>query len=315
MEATLVLHAVAGAPQIRQHTLAGGVVHAQNAVGEDGVHVEVSTPGDRVGRRQGVDHRGVLGPHLGHLLGVHLSAEGHEEVVLGLVGVDEVLLLVGEPLVGGVHVAEQRVAPGFGHVHAVQHRSHAGALAPGDVVVPGVLVALHVERLLEAHQFGSAGVRGNERVDLEFAETSGERHVLVGREGLVAEEDHLELVQGPADLGDQFIGERAAQIDAVQNGSDGGTQALDLEVGPHECGQTGSFLGQVQDGADALAPQHDAVLRDVGPRIPGGDDVLVGRVRALCGAHVPLRPFLTARQKLYSERAHVVPHATNCPRG
>ena len=172
---------------------------------EDGYIVQVSATRGGMRGRQRVNDRGVLLAHLGQLVGAHLSAERHQEVVLGVVSVDEVLLIVGEPVVGRVHVGEQCVATRFGHLHRVEDGAHAGALAPRHIVMPRVLVTLHVERLLETHEFGGAGVRGDERVNFEFSETSRESHVLFGGERLIAEEDHLVLVQGTTNIGDQFV--------------------------------------------------------------------------------------------------------------
>ena len=119
-----------------------------------------------------------------------------------------------QDFVGGVHVREERVAPHIRDLDCPQDRGLGGTLAPGDVVVPLVLVAGAVGVLLEAHQLRLLGVRGDERVDLEFAEVAGEGHVLGRRERLPAEEDHLVVGHCGGDLVDGGRWKVTCQVDA-----------------------------------------------------------------------------------------------------
>ena len=114
-----------------------------------------------------------------------------------------------------------------------------GMLAPGDVVVPEVLVAADVGRLLEPHQLGGAGVGRDERVDLEFPEPTGEGHVALGGERLVAEEQDLVGEQGLAQLVDDGVVEIGGEVEAVHLGAEGGADLLDLEGVPGQPGQPG----------------------------------------------------------------------------
>jgi hypothetical protein len=97
---------------------------------------------------------------------------------------------VVESVVRGVHVGDERVNPGRGHLDGVEDGARRRARSPRDVVVPAVLVAADVGRLCEAGQLGLSGVRRDERMDLELSATR-EAHVLGRCQGLVAEEQDL----------------------------------------------------------------------------------------------------------------------------
>ena len=69
-------------------------------------------------------------------------------------------------------------------------------------MVPDVLDADHALVLGELHDLLVALLRGDERVLLELAEAPREREVVLRADVLIAEEDHLELVEGAPDLGE-----------------------------------------------------------------------------------------------------------------
>ena len=50
-------------------------------------------------------------------------------------------------------------------------------------------------------------------MDLQLAEAPRERHVLVGVQGLVPEEDDLVVVQRPAQVGHDVVGQRRGEVD------------------------------------------------------------------------------------------------------
>jgi len=87
-------------------------------------------------------------------------------------------------------------------------------------------------------------------VDLEIAEPPGEDDVLDGGERLVAEEDHLGVQQGPADLGDRLVGKVGGQVDAGQLGARGRAERPNVEMLPRE-GRESLPLGlEVTERAD-----------------------------------------------------------------
>ena len=112
----------------------------------------------------------VLLPHLLTAFLGHLTAEGLHEVMHRGAALDELLDVIVEAVVGGVHVAEEGVATDWRDLDAVEHRSHGGSRPPCDVVVPEVLVATGLGRLLEADELGPARVGRDERMDLERTE-------------------------------------------------------------------------------------------------------------------------------------------------
>ncbi len=171
-------------------------------------------------------------------------------VVLGDEALDTVLDLVGQPLVRGVHVAEQRVAAGVGHLDRPQDRTLRRHLAPGDVVVPAVLVAAGVGVLGEADEFGQLVVVAQERVHFQFAETAGEVDVLLGGELLVAEEQHLVVDPRASQLLEHLVGERLRQVETLDDAAERGADLADLEVLPLERRQPDAFGGEVGDRAD-----------------------------------------------------------------
>jgi hypothetical protein len=130
------------------------------------------------------------------------------------------LQTVGERLVGEVHVGEQRVAAFLGHFAREQDRAHGGF---GVVAVVGVPAAADVGLLLLllAHlgDFRIARRRHEELVDVDRSPAARERDVLLGRQLLVAKEDHAFVVEDAAKLVPLVIAEVLRQIDAEHFGA------------------------------------------------------------------------------------------------
>ena len=135
----------------------------------------------------------------------------------------------GQPLVGGVHVAPERVAADGRHLDGAQHRAERRHLAPRDVAVPHVLVALLVDALLEPDDLRHLSLR-EERVHLELAPHRREVTVLGTAQVLVAEEDDLPLEQGPLQLVERVVVDRAPQVDVAEDGADRRAQRRDREA-------------------------------------------------------------------------------------
>ena len=203
-----------------------------------------------MGAHDGVLDEGELLAHLGSSLVVEGEAEDPREVVDGDHRVDALLDLVLEAVVGGIHVAERGVASDGGDLDGVEDRGSGGDLAPGDVGVPSVLEASDDGLLLEAHQLRLVGVRGDEGVDLEVAEPTGEGHVPLRGQRLIAEEDDFEVEQTATQLGHEGVGEVAGDVDARDDAADGGSKLLDLEAVVAKAGETLALLSEVRHRPD-----------------------------------------------------------------
>ena len=155
-----------------------------------------------------------------------------------------------EPVVGGAHVGEQGVAPDRRDLDGMQDGTEGRAGPPRHVGVPAVLVAADGRLLFEADEFRLVGIGRDERMDLELAEPAGEGDVLVRGQRLVPEEEHLELVEALRELVDDRVVERAAEVDAVDLGADGGPDWTDVERSKRETGQSVALGGQMGHRAD-----------------------------------------------------------------
>ena len=170
------------------------------------------------------------------LLGRHGVPEGLGEVVHRDEPVDLLPGRLVQRVVGGVHVREEGVAGGFGDLDGVQDGTHGRALPPGHVVVPRVLVATHLRRLLEADELGLARVGGQERVDLQGAEPPGERDVLARCQRLVPEEDDLVVVERPAQFPDHLVRQFRGEVDTGDHRPDRRSEHARVEAAPAQCG-------------------------------------------------------------------------------
>ena len=92
---------------------------------------------------------------------------------------------------------------------------------------------------------------------LELAEAAGEGHVLGRGEGLVTEEQDLELVERGAELGHHPVLERAAQVEALHHGADGGPLPADVEVVEAQLAQPGTLGREVGHRSHLHAPGLD----------------------------------------------------------
>ena len=117
-------------------------------------------------------------------------------------------------------LAQMRVAAVGRHLERVQDRRERRLGQEREVGVPQAAerVALSLRRL--AHHGDDLGVVGG-RLDeghrAERAEAAAERDLLVGREALAAEEQHLVVEDRAADLGDDVVVEVVGQVDAADD--------------------------------------------------------------------------------------------------
>src|SRR5580658_5263546 len=104
--------------------------------------------------------------------------------------------------------------------------------------MPRVLVARDFCGLLEADQFGLAGIRWQEWMDLQIAETSGKRHVLRRCHRLIPEEDHLVVVERLTQFRDDFVVEFGREVYAGDLGTSRGAQLASGKTPPLQASQT-----------------------------------------------------------------------------
>lgn len=100
------------------------------------------------------------------------------------------LHLLGQVVVGGVGVGEERVAPGHGHLHHPQDRTERRVGDPVEVVMPDVLEAGVGSPLLQTDDV-LGGTLGQERMLVDLAPVDGGGPLLVVGEFLPAEEQDL----------------------------------------------------------------------------------------------------------------------------
>ena len=70
-----------------------------------------------------------------------------------------------------------------------------------------------------------------DRVHLEIAEVAPEGEVLLGRDRLLAEEEHFVLEQTGAQRRDRRVVERLAEVDVADLGADRRAQAIERDGG------------------------------------------------------------------------------------
>ena len=170
--------------------------------GEVGVHIERLAAAQRMADHDGMDH-------VAHLVGA-LEAHG-TAVVLRPEHVDRrmdraeaaqhLLHALRQRLEGEIHVGEQRVAALVRDFARQQDRAHRGLLVVAVVGVPEIADVLLALGLL-AH-FGDLRIARDGReepVDVDRRPTLRELDMLLGRQLLVAEEDHAVLHEGLLDF-------------------------------------------------------------------------------------------------------------------
>ena len=140
------------------------------------------------------------------------------------------LQAIRQRVVGGVHAGEDGVAAGRGDLVCQEDRPQGRADVIAVIGMPFATDVLLVAGFL-AHlgDHRMAVDRAEEAVDVDLAELLGEGHVLLGRQLLVAEEDHPVVDERLADLGDDAAAHRAAEIHAGNLRPESRGQGRDLQ--------------------------------------------------------------------------------------
>ena len=213
-EAALDLDVPCGLVEMVEQPCALVLREAFDMAGEAGI--DVDRPLARFGMRADhrMAHRRVL---LVQFLGALAEPLGEDarDIVHRRQPFTESLHLVRQALVGEVHVCKQRIAAAFGHLARQQDRAKRGALAPGDVRMPVVLLPAALGAMRDAQHLGVGLVLWRGRMDLEIAEMAREGDVLRAGYVLVAEEDHAVLEQRRADFRNARLDVGCANIDSV----------------------------------------------------------------------------------------------------
>ena len=87
-------------------------------------------------------------------------------------------------------------------------------------------------------------------MDLQGAEPPGERDVVLGRQRLVPEEDHLVVVERPAQLRDDLVSQLRGEVDTRDLRPDRRAEHAGVEAAPAQCGQPVPLRRHVREGAD-----------------------------------------------------------------
>ena len=207
-----VLHVLV---EIAQDAVALVARHADQAAGEAAIDVERLLAGHGVC----ANHR-VLGARV-------LRLVRHTEILVEA-AIDRLAVVdrghaleiplhaVAERFVGGVHAGEQRVAA-FGRAGLdVEDAAHRRLDIAGDVGVPTLAIGARAVLVgVDDHQLGLARLVRRGGMQVQVAPQPAEGEVLVGRDGLVAEENHRVLGQRAVQLVDGLVAERPAEVDAT----------------------------------------------------------------------------------------------------
>ena len=68
-----------------------------------------------------------------------------------------------------------------------------------------------------------------EDVELDFAKTAGKRHLLQGRDVLIAEEDDGVIIVGAFDSGERLVVDGSGQVDTADLGAERGARRNNLD--------------------------------------------------------------------------------------
>ena len=151
----------------------------------------------------------------------------------------------GEPVVGVLQAGPHGVAADVGRLEHVEDGAHGRRLQEGDVGVPPagpVHLAVdgeHLAALVDGGQHG-VGLRHG-------AELAGEGGLLLGRQGLVAEEDDVVGVERVPDGGHHLGRQRERDVHAGDLRPDGGGEGVDADGGG--------------EGHGAIVPEPDRCRR------------------------------------------------------
>mmetsp|Transcript_5852 Transcript_5852/g.22971 ORF Transcript_5852/g.22971 Transcript_5852/m.22971 type:complete len:729 (-) Transcript_5852:815-3001(-) len=246
------------------------------------------------------------GLDLGDLLVAQLGAPraaGAQFLVLGEVGMfglqvaDAGLQGLGQGLPGGVLVGEQRVAPLGRQFLRQQHRPQAGLLHVGQVGVPVMARVTEADRLAVLDDVGHdqqlrvAGQRELvQHMDLQRPEAAAEVDLLLRRDALVAEHQHMVVEMGAVNTAEVVVGQRLAEVQPQHLGGEAAGEGADRDGGgPRGCvavagltdgGTHGSLMRKAREASicpcdrqltvsTALTRRSDGAVSGPAPQRPG----------------------------------------------
>src|SRR5690349_3072511 len=190
--------------------------HADQVAGEAAIHIERLLARHRMSAHHRMDRARIL-----LLLG---DAEILVEAAIDRCAVMERrqaveigLHAVRQRLVGGVHVGEQRIAALGRTGLDVEDGAHRRFLVAAHVGVPALAIGARAVLVgVDDHQLRPAFFVRCGGMDVQVTEQPAERHVLVERDVLVAEEDDAVLGERAVHLVLLAVGEWLRQVDAAQ---------------------------------------------------------------------------------------------------
>jgi hypothetical protein len=154
--------------------------------------------------------------------------------VLRLRTLDGALQVRRQAVPGRVLVGEQRVAADGRQLLRVQHRAQARRFLVRQVGMPQVAGVAQADRLAvfaDVRNDQHLGLFGQlelaQHVDLQGAEAAAERHLLGGRDALVAEHQHVIIEMGAVDAREIGVAERLRQVEAHDLGAERGIEGAD----------------------------------------------------------------------------------------
>ena len=144
-------------------------------------------------------------------------AENMLAAMFGLKARQEMLHLVGQPLISGMHAGPHGVAAAIGQYLGIEDRPHIGLLIAGNIRMPGGGCILFLRVGMQRQDFRMPLNARCDRMHMQCSEAPPEILVLIGRQMLIAEEDHLIFNQRVMDLLKCLIADILGQVDAADH--------------------------------------------------------------------------------------------------
>ena len=232
-KAALVLGDTSLGVELPQHSATLFFGHPLDGLSKGAIDIDALESSDRVRTDDGV-FRVRLG--LVEFLDLFLAGPPlHEpspevcEIVDSDLSFDDLLRFIVQPLIGGVHIGEERISPCTGDLKRPQDGSKRRFQSPGDIRVPDILRASTLLIVLDDEDFRKAFLLRSKRVDFELTKETSETKVIFGGDVLIPEEDDFPIEKSLLDLLHGRLVLRLAQVDAEDLRTKGGRQGTDFE--------------------------------------------------------------------------------------
>ena len=232
-KAALVLGDTSLGVEFSQYSSTLFLGHTLDVLGEGAIDIDALESSDRVRT-----DNGVLRIRIGLVEFLDLFLAGptlHEpssevcEIVDSDLSFDDLLRLIIQAFIGGVHIGEERISPCAGDLKRPQDGSKGRFQSPGDIRVPDIFRASTLLIVLNDEDFRKAFLLWSEGMDFELTKETSETKVIFGGDVLIPEEDDFPIEKSLLDLLHGRLVLRLAEVDAEDLRTKGGRQGTDFE--------------------------------------------------------------------------------------